>query len=186
MLAIYKLYYQTNATVGTHSGYCSGNECEDVDEELFEDVDIVLSKNNSKFFNYLMQRSTVKRLEELLNLSQYFEVDEALSRKTSCLGSGYCDVSPSGLRHEYSINSCELKRVEFCHYVLDGEFIEIVENDILKTNLNNLRNKIYSILYCLKAFKIVKDMRVLIISKFLQINLERKNKIETYQKLCFN
>ena len=167
MLGIYEIHYKTRVTIATHSGWCSGADCEDEDEELYEYTEVVLSKQNSKFFNFLLHRLPLKRLETLLDLSQYCEADKdgILLGKSECMGSGYCGASHSGLKHDYSINCCKLKTIEFSHNVLLNER---EESYILATHLNNLKIRIYNILYCLKSFKIVKDMRVLIISKFLE------------------
>lgn len=54
--------------------------------------------------------------------------------------------------------------IEFSHHTS----YEKSESEVLSRNLNNLRTKIYNILLCLKTFKVVKDMRVLIISKLLE------------------
>lgn len=111
MLSVYHLKYKTDLTVGTHSGYCSGAECEDVDKELYECNEIVISKKNSRVFKYLIHYLPLKRLQELLDLSQYFHIDknENFSFDSLCHGSGYCSSSPSGLWHSYSVKKFTIK-----------------------------------------------------------------------------
>ena len=164
MLAIYTLHYKIDVTIGDHGsddiyGYCSGAENVDVDEEIAEVTEIALSKNNSKFFNYLIRMLSPEKLNLSLGLYRHLHFDA--SHLCECRGSGYCSPSPSGLLHDYRVNSSILKQINFSKYS------ECIENEILKLELDNLKKKIYNILFVLKQFNVVKDMRILIILKVL-------------------
>jgi hypothetical protein len=160
MLGIYELHYNINITVGNHDGSCSGEDCEDIDEEINEVSEICLSKNNSKFFNYLIRISPPEKLRSLLSLEKYFNFKVQVNYS----GSGFCNPSPSGLLHEYMVNRSILQKVKFSKYVLSSKR---VESDIVIFYINRLRNKIYNILFSLKHYKVVKDMRILIVNRFL-------------------
>lgn len=161
MLGIYELYYNVNITIGDHDGYCSGGDCEDIDEEINDCAEIVLSKKNSKLFNYLTHNLTLPRLNLLLDLYHYFHFEV----KISSTGSGFCGPSPSGLHHEYIINRSILKQVKFSTYVLNSKRLESYN---LTLKLEYLRRKLYTLLFSLKKYKIVKDMRIAIVNIFLK------------------
>ena len=107
MLAIYELYYKINITIGDHDEYCSGEECEDIDEEIDKVAEITVSKNNSKFFNRLIRMLLPQKLNMLLGLYRQFSFD---ANYLCGGGSNYYGASPSGLQHDYRVNTCILQQ----------------------------------------------------------------------------
>ena len=171
MLAIYELRYKIHITIGDHDGYCSGSECEDKDKEIFEIRTIPLSMNSSKLFDCLIRMLLPQKLNLLLQMYRHVSFDAS---DLCGGGSNYCGASPSGLQHNYRLNSCILQQVKFTKFTLnDGRR----EHLILSTTLKNLKKIIYNILFVLKRYRIVKDMRILIIQKFLN-KTANKTKIE--------
>ena len=162
MLAIYKLLFKLYLTVGDHSGYCSGEDCEDRDEEMHDVKDIGLSESNYKFFNYLIRVLSPQKLNLSLTMYRLFHFDA--SHLCDGGGSNYCGASPSGLQHDYRLNSYILQQIKFSKFVSHHERLE---NPILNDKLNHLKRTIYNVLFTLKRYRVVKDMRVLIINKFL-------------------
>ena len=116
--------------------------------------------NNSTFFNYLIHKFPLEKLYRLFVLSRYFTFDVEIRFN----GSGYCHSSPSGLYHEYVINHSILTEIRFSKYLLNSKRVETYP---LTLDINMLRRKIYAILFSLKQYNIVKDMRVLIILKII-------------------
>lgn len=164
MLAIYELRFKVHLTVGDHSGYCSGEDCEDREEEMDDVHDIGLSESNYKFFNYLIRVLTPQKLNLLLTLYRHFHFDAG---HLCGGGSNYCGASPSGLQHDYRLNSYILQQIKFSKFIPRDKRLE---NPILSDKLKHLKRKIYNILFGLKRYRIVKDMRILIIHKFLNKN----------------
>jgi hypothetical protein len=159
MFAVYRIFYRSDITVGTHDGYCSGAECEDEDREFNEYLDVAIDKKNVDFFNFILQHLYLQKISKILYLYDYLKQNyNELSFDNLCHGRGYCDRSESGLKHDYRINSQKITSIEFY------EYIENYQCNLFL--LDDLRIEFYNILFCLKENKIVKDMRVLFMKEY--------------------
>jgi len=158
MFTVYRVFYSSDLTVGTHDGYCSGNECKDEEYIIREHFDMSISKKNIIFFNFFLKHFSLEEIVSIFDLMDFLK--QSFEQFYFFDGTFQCHPSNSGLHHDYRINKQKITSIEFYQESENCENIFDIKDDF--------RNEINNILYFLKENKVVKDMRVLFIKKYLE------------------